>query len=95
MMTHAIFRRTRRPNREADPLRTVQQPYRIINPDGPAAFVIIGDHASNLVRPEFDDLGLPASEPPWQFAWSVGSAGIAERPAQATPPHWFPSPFCE
>jgi predicted N-formylglutamate amidohydrolase len=59
-------------------VNTAHQPYRTINADGPAPFVIIADHASNLVPPELGDLGLPPSELARHIAWDIGSAGVAE-----------------
>lgn len=54
-------------------------PFRVINEDAAAPYVIICDHASNVVPPDLGNLGLPAAELQRHIAWDIGAAGIAER----------------
>lgn len=51
---------------------------RVINRDGRAPFVIVCDHASNLVPAELNALGLPASELERHIAYDIGAAAIAD-----------------
>jgi predicted N-formylglutamate amidohydrolase len=53
-------------------------PYRLVNEDGPAAMVIICDHASNRVPAGYGDLGLPAAAFERHIAWDIGAAAISE-----------------
>jgi predicted N-formylglutamate amidohydrolase len=41
-------------------------------------FLIICDHASNIIPEELDDLGLPPSELNRHIAWDIGAAGVAQ-----------------
>jgi predicted N-formylglutamate amidohydrolase len=53
-------------------------PYRLVNEDGPAAMVIICDHASNRVPASYGDLGLPPAAFERHIAWDIGAAAISE-----------------
>lgn len=55
-----------------------ERPFRVLNGDGPAPMVIVCDHASNRVPPEFGDLGLAAAERTRHIAWDIGAAAISE-----------------
>ncbi|TDQ83840.1 putative N-formylglutamate amidohydrolase [Dongia mobilis] len=52
-------------------------PFTLLNQAGAAAIVIICDHASNLVPPHLNDLGLGRHELQQHIAWDIGAAGIA------------------
>ena len=54
------------------------EPYRLINEDGPSPLIIICDHASNRVPAAYGDLGLPPMEFQRHIAWDIGTAGITE-----------------
>jgi predicted N-formylglutamate amidohydrolase len=53
-------------------------PYRLVNEDGPAAMVIICDHASNRVPAGYGNLGLPPAAFERHIAWDIGAAAISE-----------------
>lgn len=53
-------------------------PFRLINEGAAAPYVIICDHASNVVPPDLADLGLPSAELQRHIAWDIGAAGVAE-----------------
>ena len=53
-------------------------PYRVVNEDGPAALVIICDHASNRVPAGYGDLGLASAAFERHIAWDIGAAAISE-----------------
>lgn len=56
------------------------EPVRIIGADrlGLSPFLILCDHASNALPPEFGSLGLPASEFERHIAWDPGAAPLTE-----------------
>ena len=45
--------------------------------------IVICDHASNAVPPEYASLGLPPSELMRHIAWDIGAAGVARLLAEA------------
>ncbi|MEG3086826.1 N-formylglutamate amidohydrolase [Sphingomonas sp. PB4P5] len=47
-------------------------PVRIINPGGTSSFLLIGDHAGNLVPERLQSLGLPAVELERHIGWDIG-----------------------
>lgn len=51
-------------------------PFQILNPEGDPAILLVCDHASNRVPPEYDGLGLPACEFERHIAWDIGAASI-------------------
>jgi predicted N-formylglutamate amidohydrolase len=53
-------------------------PFRMINEEAAAPYIIICDHASNVVPPDLVNLGLPAAELQRHIAWDIGAAGVAE-----------------
>lgn len=54
-----------------------QPPFTVINPEGNTAILLVCDHASNHVPPEYDALGLPAGEFSRHIAWDIGAAECA------------------
>lgn len=52
--------------------------YRVLNPEGRAPALLICDHASRLVPPALNNLGLPDEELSRHIGWDPGTAAIAE-----------------
>lgn len=55
---------------------------RVTNRDGRSPYVILCDHASNHLPPEFGTLGLDASEMLRHIAWDPGALPVAQRLAE-------------
>lgn len=55
----------------------VRNPVREENPDGAGPFVIVCDHASNRLFPEYDSLGLDADALLSHIAWDPGALPVA------------------
>jgi predicted N-formylglutamate amidohydrolase len=55
---------------------------RVTNPHGSAGYVVVCDHASNFLPPEFHALGLPADELTRHIAWDPGARAVATSMAQ-------------
>ena len=53
--------------------------YEVVNADGTAGILIICDHASRRVPPEFDNLGLDETVLRRHVAWDIGAADVARR----------------
>ena len=51
-------------------------PVEIINPDAPSGLLIIVDHASNALPPEYGTLGLDPAEFERHIAYDIGTAGL-------------------
>lgn len=71
-----------------------EAPYRLLADDEPAPvtayneggrspFLIVVDHASNLIPRRLDRLGLPESECARHIAWDIGAAGLSRLLADA------------
>jgi predicted N-formylglutamate amidohydrolase len=58
-------------------------PFEVENSGGGAAFLVICDHAGNLVPPSLRPLGLSAAELDTHIAWDLGARGVARRLAAA------------
>ena len=54
-------------------------PVRVINPQGPSPFLLIGDHAGNAIPSRMGSLGLSAKELSRHIGWDIGVAGLGER----------------
>lgn len=54
------------------------EPVEILNPQGDPRFLVICDHASNALPPEYGSLGLPASEFARHIAYDIGAADVAK-----------------
>lgn len=52
------------------------QPVQMFNPEGRASFLLIGDHAGNLIPAALGTLGLAASDRKRHIAWDIGIAGL-------------------
>ena len=58
-------------------------PFQIHNPDGASPFLLIGDHAGNVVPGALDRLGLNDAELGRHIGWDIGIAGLGVRLAEA------------
>ncbi len=56
-----------------------QDPFSVVNTDGAAPVLIICDHASRHIPPEYGDLGLLAGQLSQHIAWDIGSGEVARR----------------
>ena len=54
----------------------------MVNHDGTAPVLIICDHASRHVPPEYGDLGLPAHQLAQHIAWDIGASQVSRRLAE-------------
>lgn len=50
-----------------------------VNPQGTAPLLLISDHASNAIPPEYGDLGLSAPDLDRHIAYDVGAGAVTER----------------
>lgn len=57
-------------------------PVRVLNPDGRAPFLLIGDHAGNVVPQRLGGLGLEQHELERHIGWDIGIATLGERLAE-------------
>lgn len=53
--------------------------FELVNPDGAARALLICDHASRFVPPEYDALGLDDSLLQRHIAWDIGAADVTRR----------------
>ncbi len=51
-------------------------PFSVLNPDGDPAVLLVCDHASNFVPPEYNSLGLPAEAFARHIAYDIGAASV-------------------
>ncbi|CAN5379229.1 N-formylglutamate amidohydrolase [soil metagenome] len=58
-------------------------PFQIINPAGASSFLIICDHAGNLIPEKLGNLGLGGDELTRHIAWDLGASQLSERLANA------------
>lgn len=59
------------------------EPVRVINPGGTSPFLLLGDHAGNLVPESLDDLGLPPEELRRHIGWDIGIGDLGPMLAEA------------
>ncbi|WP_217431008.1 N-formylglutamate amidohydrolase [Sphingomonas bacterium] len=57
-------------------------PVSVVNPGGASPFLLIGDHAGNVIPEALGTLGLPAAERARHIAWDIGIAGLGEAMAR-------------
>jgi predicted N-formylglutamate amidohydrolase len=50
----------------------------VINPQGRSPFLLIGDHAGNLIPRRLGDLGLSETDRTRHIAWDIGVGGLGE-----------------
>ncbi len=65
---------------EASPQAAIvsaMEPVAVENADGAGPFVVVCDHASNFIPPEYADLGLTPAEREAHVAWDPGALGVA------------------
>lgn len=53
-------------------------PYRYVRPKADSPFLLVCDHASNLVPRDLNGLGLSPSDLARHIAWDIGAAGVTE-----------------
>ena len=58
-------------------------PFQIINPGGTSPFLLLGDHAGNLVPRTLNALGLPEAELARHIGWDIGIAELGGMLAEA------------
>ncbi len=58
---------------------TAAPAFELANPDGAADLLLICDHASRFVPPEYDSLGLDDSLLQRHIAWDIGAADVTRR----------------
>ncbi|MDA1097998.1 MAG: N-formylglutamate amidohydrolase [Proteobacteria bacterium] len=56
-----------------------QAPFHVVNDNGPAPVLIICDHASGHVPPEYGNLGLSAHHLTRHIAWDIGAGDVSRR----------------
>ena len=54
-------------------------PVVVVNPEGASSFLLIGDHAGNVVPQRLGTLGIDESERVRHIAWDIGIAELGER----------------
>lgn len=54
-------------------------PVEVVNPGGRSRYVLVCEHASNWIPPEYEGLGLPKAELSRHIAWDIGAAVMALR----------------
>lgn len=57
----------------------MQPPVEVVNASGKSRYVLVCEHASNWIPPEYDRLGLPETELSRHIAWDIGAAWMARR----------------
>lgn len=58
-------------------------PYELVDRDAGPGFLVICDHASNALPPDYGTLGLAPSEFSRHIAYDIGAAGVARKLARA------------
>jgi len=59
------------------------QAFEAFNPQGDPAIILVCDHASNFIPPEYAALGLPAGRLETHIAWDIGAAAVTRTMAGA------------
>ena len=54
----------------------------MINPGGASSFLLIGDHAGNLIPEQLGDLGIATADLKRHIAWDIGVGALGERLAR-------------
>lgn len=54
-------------------------PVEVVNERGPSRYVLVCEHASNWMPPDYGGLGLPEAELSRHIAWDIGAAQMARR----------------
>jgi predicted N-formylglutamate amidohydrolase len=54
-------------------------PLETVNETGQSSILLLCEHASNFIPPEYEGLGLPASELQRHIAWDIGVAEVTRR----------------
>jgi predicted N-formylglutamate amidohydrolase len=56
--------------------RAWPDPVEVLNPAGPSPIVLLCEHASNYIPPEYGGLGVPAADLQRHIAWDIGAAQV-------------------
>ncbi|MBN8943834.1 MAG: N-formylglutamate amidohydrolase [Rhizobiales bacterium] len=51
----------------------------VLNPQGRSPIVLVCEHASNFIPPDYDGLGLSAEDRRRHIAWDIGAEGVTRR----------------
>ena len=51
----------------------------VVNENGASAYVLVCEHASNFIPPDYADLGLPPWELTRHIAWDIGAGSLASQ----------------
>lgn len=62
--------------------RTDAPPVRVINPEAPSSFLLIGDHAGNAVPHRLGNLGVSDAERDRHIGWDIGIGSLGEMLAE-------------
>lgn len=54
-------------------------PVEVVNPHGQSPVVLLCEHASSYIPPEYEGLGLPEAEIRRHIGWDIGAAAVATR----------------
>lgn len=57
-------------------------PFEVVNPDGRAPALVICDHASRFIPPEYGDLGVSEQEIARHIGWDIGAGDVARELAR-------------
>ena len=57
-------------------------PFEVVNPNGQAQALVICDHASRFIPPEYGNLGVPEEEIARHIGWDIGAADVARELAR-------------
>ncbi|MBL9046160.1 MAG: N-formylglutamate amidohydrolase [Tabrizicola sp.] len=60
----------------------MQPPVEVVNAGGRSRYVLLCEHASNWIPPDYDRLGLPEAELSRHIAWDIGAVWMARRLSQ-------------
>ena len=67
---------------ESDSAQTECPAAEVLNESGASPVVLLCEHASNYIPPEYGDLGLSGAELNRHIAWDIGAAGLTRRLSQ-------------
>ncbi|ENN86526.1 hypothetical protein RHSP_08926 [Rhizobium freirei PRF 81] len=69
----------------SQPLLAIDEPppYAVINPDGASPYLLLCEHASNLIPRALGELGLPEAERRRHIAWDIGVSALSQHLSRA------------
>ncbi len=74
---------SRAPERDRSRERAGDRAVELLNAGGTSPVVLVCEHASNRIPPEYGDLGLPPALRESHIAWDPGALGVAQAMAEA------------